>query len=189
MSDTKEFWSGDFGNDYLKRNRVAWQRRIPFWEGIINLTGARSVHEFGCSAGWNLSAIKRAFPDVAVAGNDINSEAIKQAERAGISHVGLESISAWMQSELVFTSGVLIHIAPEDLQATMQSIVDASCDYVLAVEYAAEQEEEVLYRGHEGKLWKRPYGKLYQGMGLTLVQEFDAGEGFDRCTAFLLRKP
>ena len=181
---TKEFWSGQFGDDYLKRNRVDWRARIPFWKDIMDITGARSVHEFGCSAGWNLSAIRRAFPDVRMTGHDVNHQALTQARKAGLDCNDFSMGG----NELVFTSGVLIHIAPEDLKATMQSIVDASCDYVLAVEYAAEQEEEVMYRGHEGRLWKRPYGKLYQDMGLTLVQEFDAGEGFDRCAAWLLKK-
>ena len=187
MSDTKEFWSRDFGDDYLKRNRVDWRARIPFWKQIMDITGARSVHEFGCNAGWNLSAIKRGCPDAKVYGNEINQKALRHALAAGLD-VSVALPYNYYPFELVFTCGVLIHIAPEDLQATMQSIVDASCDYVLAVEYAADQEEEVLYRGYGGKLWKRPYGKLYQDMGLTLVQEFDAGEGFDRCTAWLLRK-
>jgi hypothetical protein len=90
--------------------------------------------------------------------------------------------------DLIVTAGVLIHIPPAQLHSTMQAIVDASADYVLAVEYHAEQEEEVEYRGHAGMLWRRPYGKLYQAMGLVLVDEWDAGEGFDRCRAVLLRK-
>ena len=180
------FWKEEFGNFYHQRNRFDWRLRIPFWKSIIDITGARSAHEFGCGLGFNLSAIRRAYPDVEVSGNDVNEQALYQCNAAGIP--AWDVFPSTLRRELVFTSGVLIHIAPEDLKATMQSIVDASCDYVLAVEYAAEQEEEVLYRGHEGKLWKRPYGKLYQDMGLTLAAEFDAGEGFDRCTAWLLRR-
>ena len=54
---TKDFWSGEFGEEYLKRNRVDWRKRIPFWKDVIDMTGARSVFELGCNAGWNLSAI------------------------------------------------------------------------------------------------------------------------------------
>lgn len=187
MSDTKDFWAGDFGNDYLKRNRVDWRARIPFWKQIMDITGARSVYEIGCNAGWNLSAIKRADHQVMAVGEDVNETALDQAGAAGHDII-LSGSKIPRKHELVFSAGVLIHIAPQDLQAIMQRIIGISCDYVLAVEYAADQEEEVLYRGHEGKLWKRPYGKLYQDMGLTLVEEFDAGEGFDRCTAWLLRR-
>ena len=194
---TKEFWSGQFGDDYLRRNRVDWRARIPFWDKIIQMTGIRSVYEVGANCGWNLSAIQHSICgyNVGLHGCEINPYAETQAKYVGLNVERLDALTALDQYsggifELVFTAGVLIHIAPEDLQATMQSIIDASCDYVLAVEYAAEQEEEVLYRGHEGKLWKRPYGKLYQDMGLTLVDAgfLSKGSGFDDCNWWLLRK-
>jgi pseudaminic acid biosynthesis-associated methylase len=186
--NTVDFWKGDFGADYTARNRVDWRKRIPFWRDVIELTGARSAHEFGCNAGWNLSAIRRAFPDVEVAGVEINKTARHQAEAAGINV--WNEIEPWVFNsfDLSFSSGVLIHIAPEDLKATMRKIVDVSAQYVLAVEYAADKEEEVEYRGHSGKLWRRPFGKMYQDMGLTLVKEWLASDGFDNCTAWLLSK-
>jgi pseudaminic acid biosynthesis-associated methylase len=190
-TDTTDFWKGDFGDAYTKRNRVDWRARIPFWSEIIDKTGARSVYEVGCNAGWNLSAIKIASNNrfIRVSGEDVNRDALDQADSAGLV-VTLADQEAIRQPpyELVFTAGVLIHIAPQDLQAFMQRIVDASCDYVLAVEYEDDTETEVEYRGHSGKLWKRPYGKLYQEMGLTLVEEGDPGTAFDRCKYWLLRR-
>ncbi len=185
-----DFWSGDFGDQYTARNRVDWRNRIPFWKRVIDFTGARSVHEVGCNAGWNLSAIHRICPDVNLTGNEINITAAIQARSAGFKvHGG--SITELLPPdcvELVFTAGVLIHVSPEDLPRMMQDIIDTSCDYVLAIEYAADKEEEVEYRGYSKKLWRRPYGKLYQDMDLKLINEWDAGEGFDKCTAWLLRK-
>jgi trans-aconitate methyltransferase len=147
------------------------------------------VYEVGCNVGYNLSAIRYENDHVHVYGEDVNRSALNQAESAGL-NVSLADKDAIRQPpyELVFTAGVLIHIAPQDLQAFMQRIVDASCDYVLAVEYEADTETEVEYRGHSGKLWKRPYGKLYQEMGLTLVEEGDPGTAFDRCKYWLLRR-
>jgi hypothetical protein len=46
----------------------------------------------------------------------------------------------------------------------------------------------IEYRGEKDRLWKRPYGKLYEAMGLTLVKAGPA-EGFDRCDFWLLSKP
>ena len=187
MSDTKQFWQGDFGNEYVQRNRFDWTKRIPFWKSIIELTSARSVHEFGCNVGYNLSAIRRAFPDVQVSGNDVNESALYMANAAGI--------PAWnvmpteLRRELVFSCGVLIHIAPEDLKDIMQSIINASTEWVLAVEYFAPKEIEIIYRGYTGKLWKRDYGKLYRDMGLILYADGITGEGFDGCAWHLLRKP
>ena len=54
-------------------------------------------------------------------------------------------------------------------------------------EYAAETETEVEYRGHKGKLWKRPYGALYEALGLTL-RDHGPAEGFDACEFWLLEK-
>ncbi len=186
--DTKEMWSGDFGNEYLKRNKVDWQTRIPFWEYIIRTTGARSVFEFGANAGWNLSAIKRAYPDVKVEGYEINGMAAGCARAAGLEVSDSRDLDLLQQCELVFTAGVLIHISPDELKAVMQSIIDASSDYVLAIEYDSEKEEEVNYRGNDGMLWKRNYGKLYQDLGLTLIESKYSIEGFDDCTFWLLRK-
>ena len=62
--DTKQVWSEDFGDAYTARNRVDWIGRKPFWKKILDITGARSVFEFGCNASWNLSAIRRVYPDV-----------------------------------------------------------------------------------------------------------------------------
>jgi pseudaminic acid biosynthesis-associated methylase len=189
MSDTKEFWQGVFGDSYHRRNRIDWRARIPFWTRIIADTGARSVHEFGSGAGYNLSAIRRAYPDVQVSGNDVNEQALYQCNAAGISAWNV--MPSTLRRELVFTCGVLIHIAPEDLKATMQAIINASCDYVLAVEYFSVHEEELVYRDHLGKLWKRDFGKLYCELGLKLVNEGWVGneDGFDNCAWWLLRKP
>ena len=187
MNAQVEAWAGEFGDEYLARNRVDWRARIPFWKAMIDATGARSVYEFGCNAGWNLSAIRRAYPDVVCSGCDINESAIRQAIRAGLEVD--DSPSALGKSELVFTAGVLIHVAPDDLNDLMQRIADASTDYVLAVEYSAPAEQAIDYRGNKDMLWKRNYGALYMDMGLELIQKGPAGKGFDQCTYWLLRKP
>ncbi len=60
MPIAAELWAGEFGDQYLARNQVDWQARIGFWQQMLDVTGARSVFELGASAGWNLSAIRRA---------------------------------------------------------------------------------------------------------------------------------
>lgn len=192
MSECADFWRGEFGDCYTRRNRVDWRARIPFWSYILNKTQARSVFEFGCNAGWNLSAIQRVDALTGVYGIDANLRAIVQARMAGLSEaVRSDNLALWggaASCDLTFTAGVLIHIPPADLQQTMRRLVDLSSDWVLAVEYYDEVGVEVEYRGHAGRLWKRPYGKLYQDMGLELVETGEA-KGFDQCKFWLLRKP
>lgn len=192
MSDCAQFWAGEFGDAYTRRNRVDWLARIPFWSYILNKTQARSVFEFGCNAGWNLSAIQRVDALTRVYGIDANLGAILQARSAGLSDaVCCATLTpGWCASayDLTFTAGVLIHLPADELAQAMRDLVVMSSDWVLAVEYAADTETEVEYRGHAGRLWKRPYGRLYQDMGLELVQTGEA-KGFDQCQFWLMRKP
>lgn len=199
MSSQAEAWAGEFGDEYTRRNRVGWRGRIPFWREILNLTSARSVYEFGCNAGWNLSAIKAASRhpsdraddyrwDVETYGEDINESALIQAASAGLdAYPADDLLQPALMVDLSFTAGVLIHIAPQDLEATMQKVISFSADWVLAVEYADTEEVEVEYRGQKNMLWRRDYGRLYQDLGLELQLVAPAG-GFDNCTAWLLRK-
>lgn len=184
-----ELWAGAFGDDYHRRNQVDWRMRIPYWQGMIEATGARSVFEMGCGPGWNLSAIKRSHPDVQVYGNDINPGACEQAVAAGLNVDNhLDFTSVYGRQDLTFTAGVLIHIEPGFLEEVMRALIAKSCRWVIAIEYEAPIETQVYYRGHKDKCWKRPYGSLYEDMGLTLRSRVPAGRGFDNCTSWLLER-
>jgi spore coat polysaccharide biosynthesis protein SpsF len=162
---------------------------MPFWREILDLTGARSVFEVGCNAGWNLLALRTLDPTLELHGIDVNERALAEARRDGI------SVATWnvvdmpyrQQFDLVFTAGVLIHVPPHALERAMTAIVDSSLSHVLAVEYAAEKEEPICYRGHDA-LWRRPFGALYEDMGLHLVGHGHAGKGFDDCQWWCLSK-
>lgn len=191
-TETEQFWAGQFGNEYLQRNRVNWADRVPFWESALEYTGALSVLEVGCNAGWNLHAIQSVRPTVEVHGVDINQSAVNEARANGLEvqcapALGILGLHDPGSIDLVFTAGVLIHVAPQDIESVMRAIVEISGRYVIAVEYMADQEEEIDYRGHAGKLWRRPFGKLYQDLGLRLLSEGVAG-GFDQCGYVLLEK-
>ena len=187
----QDWWAGDWGNSYHERNRVDWRRRVKFWGQILDLTGARSIWEWGCGPGWNLTAIHAAadnkfrpwLPEVY--GTECNESAIEQAITAGLP---VDEFIPNFKCEIAMTVGALIHVPPEDLQDMMQEIIDTSCDYVLAVEYFNETPKEIEYHGHKGKLWAMDYGKKYQEMGLKLIAQGGAGDGFDDCTFWLLRK-
>jgi len=197
MSETIEFWRADFGDGYVERNRLDWAKRVPFWRHIIDRTNAQSFLEVGCNIGLNLQAIRSLNSEFMMTGCDVNSKALGEATAAGFDVLQQEGhlIADLLGPEccdLAFTCGVLIHVSPDQLQATMEAIKTASSAYVLAVEYEAQEETEVEYRGHAGRLWKRPYGKLYEEMGLSLVEtgEVGAADGFDPkgCRWWLLEK-
>jgi len=201
MTDsTEQFWAGEFGNSYTARNQIDPVARVPFFRKIIQLATPEDVLEVGCNRGHNLMAIKMADPTIGIAGCDINEGALDEAQKS----LPLAELEICLAKEiesvftiggfgydLVMTAGVLIHIPPEDLEGVMQSIIRTANDWILAIEYDYPTAEEVEYRGHDGKLWRRPYGKMYRDRGLKLIYTADVGpaEGFgDGCTAWLLQK-
>ena len=196
MNEQAAAWAGEFGDAYTDRNRVDWRRRLNFWANILDATGARSVLEIGCGAGWNLTALAKAGRSWGqVRGVDLNANACARASAAGceVTRGDVHDTCRWGPGdhELVFTAGVLIHVAPADLDATMRAIVGLSNRWVLAIEYEATEEQEIEYRGQQGLLWKRPYGEIYARMGLRPVERgvLTKDAGFDNCTYWLMEKP
>lgn len=190
MAEGVELWRGEFGDQYTDRNQVDWRSRIPFWGRILRVTGARSAFEVGCNAGWNLSALQAAaeFP-LRVAGSDVNERALEQAHTAGLTVYNcLDFTKVPGKFDLVFTAGVLIHIEPENVTEVMQSIIDKSYRWVVAVEYESDAEEAIPYRGHADKCWKRPYDRMYRDLGLKMYTSWPTPVGFDQCTAWLFQK-
>jgi pseudaminic acid biosynthesis-associated methylase len=191
--NTTEVWAGDFGNDYVERNRIQWQKRERFWRSIVP-DDVKTVLEVGCNIGSNLKAIRGAVGIDGV-GVDVNEKALLEAAGAGfeVHRMPGSEISQRLGHEaydFVFTAGVLIHVPPESLDQTMAAIVEASKKYVLAVEYAHPEDTMIEYRGQTGLLWKRPYGQLYQKMGLKLIAFGMASheDGFDSCAYWLMEK-
>lgn len=186
-----DLWSGEFGDAYLARNRVNWAARVPFWGSILGLTRASSVLEVGCNAGWNLRALRALDDSLELRGLDINEQALDEARAQGlwVAAGNIVEGAGLPRSDLVFTAGVLIHLAPDDLEAAMRAIVAASREYVVAVEYGADTEEMIRYRGHDA-LWRRPFGALYEAMGLRIIGKGFVGkaDGFDDCQWWCLRK-
>ena len=94
--------------------------------------------------------------------------------------------------DIVFTSGVLIHIAPEEIQQAMVEIHRCSKEYIWGFEYFADEHKEVMCRGHDNLLWKADFVKLYLDSfaDLKLIREKriknTKGENID--TMFLLKK-
>lgn len=187
-----DFWSGDGGREYTERNRVDWSLRLPFWQQVIDTTNAGSFLEVGCNAGWNLQCLRKLRPEAVMTGVDYNEDALREANAEGfdVEVMPGNKVAEFFGAdacELSFTCGVLIHVPPDDLMQTMCAIRDVSSQFVLAVEYDSDVAREIEYRGQAGLLWKRPYGKLYEDLGLSLV-ETGVAEGFDQCTYWLLEK-
>lgn len=192
MQTALDFWRGKGGDDYTARNRVDWTKRIPFWRAIVTDLKPQTVIEIGCNAGWNLMAIRAVAPKVEVVGIEPNDAA--RAEARDVNAIAVSPTIpidiAADAFDIAFTAGVLIHVPSPALANTMEQIITLSRQYVISIEYEAETETEIAYRGEMGLLWKRPYGKLYEDMGLELLGSafLPPESGFDNCQYRLLRK-
>lgn len=168
MSKTEEFWKGDFGIEYAKRNTGLVARNAMFFaKALLPVRGIRqpqSVLELGCGTGQNLEALQLLLgTQTELEGIEINEQAAK-ACKVGIIHVQslLEFENArnspnpktW---EMVLTKGVLIHQLPADLPAIYDLMYRASNRYIFIAEYYNPTPVEVEYRGHHGVLWKRDF--------------------------------
>lgn len=167
------WWRGVAGDEYTERNaltKVALQGRIDLWASILQQLAEppKVIAEVGAGAGHNLLALGlllRKARMIAVEPNESAREALLRAElvQPGDLHDGVATALPLKggDADLVFTSGVLIHVPPEDLKAACEEIKRVSRRYVISIEYFAAEPEEVSYRGEAGLLWKRDFGKFW----------------------------
>ena len=165
-------WTGEFGNEYIKRSgpdekylkiltrqwAILLQRMNPLPVEIL---------EVGCNIGLNLRALKR-IVEADLFAIEPNGEARMQVLRDGVLNVGriFDADASRIpfntdRFDLAFTSGVLIHIHPDNLAAACKDICRVSKRYVLSMEYFSDQPREVKYRGNDGLLWTRDYGQFW----------------------------
>lgn len=171
-TDTKQLqaWRGDFGAAYMERNPVeeaTVRARARMWARILQPLEARppdSILEVGANVGINLHALRR-VSGARLCAVEPNETARATLARAGV--VATEDLHAGVaqhlpvadaSADLVFTSGVLIHIAPHDLAATYDELHRVARRFIVLVEYFADQPEEIAYRGEQGLLFKRDFG-------------------------------
>lgn len=188
-------WTGNFGNEYTERNKVVSSGdRAEVWSTLIP-RDCQSILEVGANVGKNLEAIETFFNGDLMA---CEPNAKARAELSKITtrytsdfadRISLEDNSA----DLVFTCGVLIHIGPDKLMASMREIHRVARKYIICAEYFAPQEEMVPYRGHNDALWRRDYGGLYLDnfSDLHCTSSFFAWKrmtAFDNLTFWLFEK-
>jgi pseudaminic acid biosynthesis-associated methylase len=199
-TEQESFWAGTFGKDYIKRNNSEQllSSKVALWARMLRSAhGVGSIREFGCNIGLNLLALKRLRPDLALSGIEINKTAADEAAALGVAEIRngtiLDSVTD-SPVDLTFTSGVLIHINPEFLEAVYDNLVTNSRRYVLVAEYYNPVPTSVPYRGHADRLFKRDFaGDLIDRYGLKLldygfVYKRDSWCPQDDVTWFLLEK-
>ncbi len=206
-SDTPiDAWRGDFGDDYVARNRATEETMgnaaRAFTEILSHVKDnpPASILEVGANIGINLRALAGitnaelfAVEPNAHARERLVADEVVPPDRlfdAVATKLPLDDGAV----DLVFTSGVLIHVPPEDLETAYGGIHRVAARYVLSLEYFSQTPVSIPYRGHEGLLFNRDFG----GMWLDLFPEIEPvangffwrrTTGLDDLNWWLFRKP
>lgn len=203
-------WVGDFGKDYTDRctfspeelnffykkeyglSRLDMNNRFLYGLGLED----KRVLEVGCNVGNQLRLLQE-MNFKHLYGIELQSYAVEKAKSLTTS---INIIQATGDNipfkdkyfDMVFTSGVLIHISPKNIGFVLDEIFRCSNEYIWGFEYYADKYTEVDYRGNEGLLWKTNFAKLYMDRfsDLVLIKEerhkYIHSDNVD--SMFLLRK-
>jgi pseudaminic acid biosynthesis-associated methylase len=216
VSNQQQEWAGSFGEEYVARHPATIEEYEQLYIQNIGITRSAINQEFfadiprtarilevGTNVGMQLALLDRmGFENLY--GVEIQWKAI-EALRARLPRANVVRGSALDIPfkdgffDLVFTSGVLIHInafpkgdAPADLDVVMREIDRCSRRWIFGDEYFAEKMQEIPYRGKTAMMWKGDYAARYREVcpHLRLVRErklpWVSGPNVD--AAFLLEK-
>lgn len=211
LPETKqsEMWRGEFGNQYSERNLLnppdldqVYQRNYGVTRTALNrrfladIPRSASILEVGCNLGNQLILLHQmGFENLN--GIEIHEEIVKKAQsrvpwarviEGSVLKIPLEDASF----DLVFTSGLLIHIAPQNLPVAMKEIYRCAKSWIWGFEYHSPQMTEVPYRGQSELLWKADYVRLYTesfpDLELVSEQKLSYLENDNVDSMFLLRR-
>jgi len=173
-----ERWATDFGRQYTDRNSLTPEeldalnqrnygvtRRQLNARFLKDISADARILEVGCNMG-NQLLLLREMGFHNLYGIDVQSYALERA-RSRLDGVPLVQATVFDipypdgYFDLVFTAGVLIHIAPGDLVRATTEIHRCTSSHIWGSEYHAAQTQELNYRGHQSLMWKMDYLKFY----------------------------
>lgn len=182
-------WGGKFGNEYTDRNPQTQVEMDKLYSGNYGITRTKlnkdflgkmkkdiRILEVGCNVGTQLAMLqKMGFKKLY--GIELNDHAVELSKNLTkniniIRGSGFDLPFKDNFFDLVFTSGVLIHINPKDIDKIMKEIYRCSRKLIWGFEYFSENYKEINYRGNTNLLWKANFPKIYlEKFGLKLIKE------------------
>jgi pseudaminic acid biosynthesis-associated methylase len=127
---------------------------------LARTAAVRSVLELGANVGLNMVAMRALLPHAKLSAIEINESAYRRlAQIPGVSahHASILDFQPTEPVDFAFTSGVLIHISPDELPTVYRKLYQASSRYIAVAEYYNPSPIEIPYRGHSGRLFKRDW--------------------------------
>jgi pseudaminic acid biosynthesis-associated methylase len=202
-------WKGQFGRDYTDRNtcepdgldalylkNYGISRRAINQTFLQHIPKTASFLEVGCNTGNQLLLLQE-MGYSNLSGVELQPYAIELA-RKRLPQASLLLGSALslpyedVSFEVVFTSGVLIHISPDHLPRALDEIHRCSRRFIWGLEYFSSDAVEIPYRNRSGLLWKMDYARRYlerfADLELVREQRLPYLQSENQDTVFLLKK-
>ena len=202
MKDQQNFWKEKYADSYREKNDdFNLELGADAWRKILlNTSDIDNLLECGSNIGRNIGILETVLPDAKKSIIEINKTSydlaktrypIDQSFNGSI----LESDFQINSFDLVFTSGVLIHIHPDDVLENMKKLFSYSKQYIVLAEYFNRTPVMIPYQGEDDKLFKQDFGKLFiENFNVSLVDYgflwghvYDEA-GFDDFTWWLFEK-
>jgi pseudaminic acid biosynthesis-associated methylase len=202
-------WQGNLGRQYTDRNTLTpeqvdalWMKNYGVSRSVINreflgtLPKDIRILEVGCNIGNQLQLL-RGLGFSNLHGIEIQEYAVELA-RQRAPGIQFQQGSAFQLPfenntfDLVFTAGVLIHIAPQDLEIALDQIHRCAKKYIFGSEYFAPSVTEVRWRDQNDVMWKMDYAREYlthfEDLSLVMERRLPYLDNENVDSVFLLRK-
>ena len=190
ITNQLKIWTGKFGKNYTDRNALSlnklekiYKKRYGITRTEINkifldkLNRSIRILEVGSNIGNQLLCLKKmGFRNLyGIEPQDYSIELSKKRTKdiniikGNIFDIPFKD----RYFDLVFTSGVLIHISPKDIKKAVREIYRSTRKYIWGFEYFSEDYKEIIYRGQNNLLWKSNFLEVYLNLckDLKLVKE------------------
>ena len=168
LNEEQQFWNGKEGDGYIKRNQDLTNfqyhtDRLSITQSFFkDIPRDASILEIGCNTG-NIITILRDMGFTDITGIDINAKAISIIEKKfpqyTFIHSAIEDFPPTKKYDLVYTSGVLIHIHPNNIARTINKIKTLSRKWIFGFEYYSEITMAQNYHGIQS--WSGNYGDMF----------------------------
>lgn len=206
----EKFWLSKFGKEYMERNNFTPQKLDRFYveslgisrsqinKDFIGNLNLKNTLEVGCNIGIQINMLQKHKHKLGqIYGIELLPEAVEEA-KANTKNCNIIQASTFdipfkdNYFDLVFTSGVLIHINPRDIPKALKEIHRVSKKYIWGYEFYAPQHENTVYRGHSDRQWRAPFAQIYLDLfpDLKIVKEkkYKYLKNEDMNISFLLKK-
>jgi len=173
-----EAWAGNFGKEYTDRNALSLEEMEILYKKHYGYTRTEinsmfigdfdrdiKALEVGSNIGNQLLLLqKMGYKNLY--GIEINSYAV-EFSKSRTKNINIIQGSAFDIPfkdgffDLVFTSGLLVHIVPKDINLALDEIYRCSRQYIWCFEYYSKEYKVIPYRGHNDLLYKADFSKLF----------------------------